>query len=169
VGQLSGADGFELPSLFCKWRLEAGSNFRLLEGVTAGQTQCDTPNEGEAAVWAHPLDVHYAIRGIDGWPRMLIEVYGVDIYGRTELAGYGQCTIPTIVGSHTITVSTWRPYGTLREQISTFFLGGTPRLKHTEIVTSPADRFRLHTQPSGEVQLQLGVLCKDFSRYGVHC
>ena len=150
-------------------------------------------------------------------------------------AGYGHCTIPTVAGCHTLTVHTWRPYGTLREQISSapprpharsrtftelrsvasvgerlreewlrslaeegwpprrvamrprsrspadadapppthraaaFFLGGTPRLKHTEIVSSPADRFRLHTQPSGEVQLQLNVLTKDFSRYGVHC
>ena len=120
-------------------------------------------------MWAHPLDVHYALRGIGGWPRLLIELYGVDIYGRTELAGYGQATIPTVVGSHSVTVSTWRPYGTLREQFSTFFLGNPPRLKHTEIVTSPADRFRLHTQPAGEVHLQLGVLCKDFHRFGVHC
>lgn len=41
--------------------------------------------EGEPAVWSHPMDIHYAVRGIDGWPRMRLEVYGVDIYGRTEL------------------------------------------------------------------------------------
>ena len=203
VGQLTGGDNFELPSLFCKWTLEAGSNFRLLEGLTAGQTHCDTPNvrrpsngrhlptplhgarpsltccarpqEGEAAVWAHPIDVHYALRGIDGWPRLLIEVYGVDIYGRCELgaarrlrlpprprrathhsphrlphpclrlstmprsppitAGYGHCTIPTTIGCHTLTVHTWRPYGTLREQISS----APPAAAHTRahIRTTP--------------------------------
>lgn len=44
VGQVAGGDNFEMPSLFCKWTLETGSNFRLLEGLTAGQTHCDTPN-----------------------------------------------------------------------------------------------------------------------------
>ena len=57
----------------------------------------------------------------------------------------------------------------VRHDVSGFFLGGAPRLKHAEIVISPADRFRLHTQPSGLVNLQLNVLCKDFARYGVHC
>ena len=47
------------------------------------------------ALLSHPLDVHYAVKGIDGWPRVRIEVYGVDSYGRIELAGYGCCIIPT--------------------------------------------------------------------------
>lgn len=44
VGQIVGAADFvSLPSLFCKFVIEAGSNFRLLQGTTAGQTQCDMP------------------------------------------------------------------------------------------------------------------------------
>jgi hypothetical protein len=43
VGQLVGAADFPLPSAFCKFSFEAGSNFRLLQGQTAGQTQCDMP------------------------------------------------------------------------------------------------------------------------------
>ena len=48
-----------------------------------------------------------------------------------------------------------------------FFLGGGPRLKQKEIVTAQADRFRLQTEPSGEVLLQLSVMPKDLARYGV--
>ena len=104
VGQLLGAEGFEFPSLFCKWTLEAGPSFRVLQGASSGQTQCDTPNvsptrskldlycelflvsryprqavrspalaqEGEGAVWGHPLDTHYTLKSIDGWPRLLV-------------------------------------------------------------------------------------------------
>ena len=43
VGQIVGASGFPLPSIFCKYAVEAGSNFRMLQGTTAGQTQCDMP------------------------------------------------------------------------------------------------------------------------------
>ena len=56
TGQLLGASGFPLPSIFCKWSFESGSNFRVLQGQVSGQTQCDTPCEGEPAVLTHPLD-----------------------------------------------------------------------------------------------------------------
>lgn len=150
TGQLLGGDGFPIESTFCKWKMEVGPNFRVVQGVSAGQTQCDVPCEGEASVWAHPIDVHYALKGIEGWPRLQLEVFGVDAYGRSELCGYGSCMVPTSAGCHDLQCTTWRPCGTLREQLSTFFLGGNPRLKHTEIVTRPTDRFRLHTQPSGQ-------------------
>ena len=120
VGQVVGASDFPLPSIFVKYSFETGSNFRLLQGQTTGQTQCDQPlvramppsallvraacshtvalfsplQEGEMALLAHPLDVHYAVKGIEGWPRLRLEVYGVDSYGRIELAGYGCCIVP---------------------------------------------------------------------------
>ncbi len=48
-----------------------------------------------------------------------------------------------------------------------FFLGGVPVLKHKELVASPVDRFRLQTEPSGVVQINVGVVVKDFKKYGV--
>ena len=45
------------------------------------------------ALLSHPIDLHYAVKGIDGWPRLRLEVYGVDAYGRVELAGYGCCIV----------------------------------------------------------------------------
>lgn len=169
VGQLVGASDFPLPNVFVKYSFEAGSNFRLLQGHTAGQTHCDMPQEGEMALLAHPIDVHYAVKGIDGWPRLRLEVYGVDAYGRIELAGYGCCIVPTAAGTHEMRCATWRPCGSMREQFSSFFLGGGPRLKHKELITSASDRFRLQTEPAGEVLLKLSVLPKDLARYGVLC
>mmetsp|Transcript_6356 Transcript_6356/g.19782 ORF Transcript_6356/g.19782 Transcript_6356/m.19782 type:complete len:127 (+) Transcript_6356:65-445(+) len=118
VGQLLGGGGFQLNNLFCKFTIEAGANFRLLQGLTTGQTHCDYPNADEPAVWAHPIDVHWSLKGIDGWPKLLIEVWGVDQFGRCELAGYGCCMVPTHAGTHELTVRTWRPCGNLREQIT---------------------------------------------------
>ena len=126
--------------------------------------------------------------------------------------------LPTSPGLHELRCATWRPCGSMREQISSahptaapprrrhpalaptlslslspaprpaplaptpsphplphpspprlaaFFLGGVPTLKHKEVITQPIDRFRLQTEPSGDVHLTLGVLTKDFARYGV--
>ena len=171
VGSIDSGHGFAdaagLSDLFLKWTLESGPNFRVVQGLSTGQTHCDHPDDAEAAVWSHPLDVHYTLKGIDGWPRISLEVWGVDRFGRNELAGYGVCMVPTTPGLHRVECATWRPSGTLREQLSTFFLGGVPVLKHKELIASPVDRFRLQTEPSGVVHIQLGVVVKDFKKYGV--
>ena len=110
------------------------------------------------AVWSHPIDVHYTLKGIDGWPRLKLEVWGVDSFGRNELGaprpsarrpepsrlpasgshscgrvlrsrralcvcavaavGYGVCMLPTTPGLHELRCATWRPCGSMREQIS---------------------------------------------------
>ena len=117
-GQVVGAGGFSLPSLFCKWSIEAGSNFRLLQGLSKGQTQCDQPNDDEMAVWAHPVDVHYSTKGIDGWPRLCVEVWGIDTFGRYEIAGYGCCVLPAASGHHQLKCLTWRPIGSAGQRVS---------------------------------------------------
>ena len=239
MGELVGAHDFPLPSLFCKYFFETGGNFRLMQGHSSGQTHCDMPpvrwrmahaptdplltihdasaQDGDMAIMSHPIDLHYALKGIDGWPRLRIEVYGVDQYGRIEIAGYGCCIVPTSAGTHEVRCMTWRPCGSLREQFwsalrslhapmyctrahllrphacddhtpgtpswprpltilgrhaarcTAFFLGGTPRLKHTEVASSSTDRFRLQTEPSGEVLIRLHIMHKDMAKYGVLC
>ena len=91
LGQLTGGSDFPLSSLFCKFSIESGSNFRVLQGVVEGQTQCDQPNVGtparlarapalpptrastvwqeeEMVVWSHPIDVHYSVeQRVQGW------------------------------------------------------------------------------------------------------
>ena len=52
LGSIACGYDFDSPSLFCKWKLESGANFRLLEGAGAGQTPCDTPNVSEPLAYA---------------------------------------------------------------------------------------------------------------------
>lgn len=90
IGQLIGASGFPDSSLFCKWGVHAGSLYfsdevlyfkhvhqaiihvflgsawRLVAGLSEGQTQVDTPQLGDTAYWCHPIDVHFATKGIQG-------------------------------------------------------------------------------------------------------
>lgn len=43
-----------------------GSGWKLLEGISEGQTQIDTSSGGGFSCWAHPIDVHLATKGIQG-------------------------------------------------------------------------------------------------------
>uniref|UniRef100_A0A3B3XL82 B9 domain-containing protein 2 n=1 Tax=Poecilia mexicana TaxID=48701 RepID=A0A3B3XL82_9TELE len=64
IGQIIGASGFPQNSLFCKWGVHTGGAWRLLSGLKEGQTQVDNPQTGDMAYWSHPIDLHYATKGL---------------------------------------------------------------------------------------------------------
>ena len=55
IGELRGGSGFPNNALFCKFAFVCGGAWHLLEGHAAGQTQVDTPADGRAAKWGHPI------------------------------------------------------------------------------------------------------------------
>ncbi|XP_035222690.1 B9 domain-containing protein 2-like [Stegodyphus dumicola] len=66
IGQITGASEFKQNKLFCKWGIHTGTNWKVIEGFKEGQTQMDNPLDNETCYWSHPVDVHYATKGIQG-------------------------------------------------------------------------------------------------------
>eukprot|EP00003_Mantamonas_plastica_P027497 TRINITY_DN590_c0_g1_i4.p1 TRINITY_DN590_c0_g1~~TRINITY_DN590_c0_g1_i4.p1 ORF type:complete len:149 (+),score=2.22 TRINITY_DN590_c0_g1_i4:61-447(+) len=121
IGELVGASGFPDNTLSCKWKLVADSkSWDLLSGESSaeGQTQVDEPYDGDMCVWDHPIDVHYSCKGVSGWPKMYVEVWHQDIFGRNELYGYGCTYIPSSAGEHELEIVTWRPKGSFSEELT---------------------------------------------------
>ncbi|KAL7640352.1 UNVERIFIED_CONTAM: hypothetical protein RMT77_008623 [Armadillidium vulgare] len=169
IGQLKEASNFNTQDgLFCKWNLQIGSGWRLEEGEIEGQTQVDNPEvDYDRIIWSHPLDVHLSCRGIQGWPRIIIQVYSLDQYNRVDLCGYGLVHVPMKPGVHSLLCYTWRPCGTFTEEMKRSWLGGGPQLMSTEYIHSPSERYRLKTIPSGVVHLEVGIIGRKFESYGI--
>jgi hypothetical protein len=55
IGELCNGSGFPSNALFCKFAFVCGGAWHLLEGHAQGQTQVDSPSDGRAAKWAHPI------------------------------------------------------------------------------------------------------------------
>ena len=166
VGEIIGGAGFE-NGVSCKWIIEAGEGWEPLDGDFVGQTQCDYPfDDGEMCVWAHPIDVHYAMESSTSWPRIVCQVWKLDSNGQQELAGYGFGHLPTVPGCHEMEVATWRPLGQTNEEINSFFLGGSDRLKRDsfEAIFSKAwvQRCHLQTVSSGTIMLSISTVLKHF-------
>jgi len=92
LGALLLFNGFTLQPTYClhhptdqQWGVHAGRSWELIEGLDGGQTQVDAPLDGEMAVWAHPVDVHFVCRGLSGWPKLHLQIWTQDIHGRNEL------------------------------------------------------------------------------------
>ena len=168
IGELQG--GYSLGTgVCCRWQFDYGNMWIPLDGNIDGQTQVDYPSDGNMVVWCHPLDVHFLCKGLQGWPRLLLQVWNIDEIGRLHLAGYGFVHIPNMAGSFEMEVTTWRPVGTLKEEIATLFLGTTPNLRDIDVLYRKAwsHRNRITTQSSGVIRLKIDVVLRSFSELNV--
>lgn len=167
VGTILGASGFPSTALCCRWSVVAGDDWKLLEGDCEGQTQLDCPLDGSFTVWSHPIDLHYSTKSLVGWPKLQFQVYHQDSFGRNELYGYSFVHIPTSPGTHVLEAVSWRPVGSLTDQLWSFFVGASPALRNSEIITSPADRYRINTVSMGKISLELSVITRNFESFNV--
>lgn len=87
--------------------------------------------------------------------------------GRVQLFGYGYLNIPTSPGVHELDCHTWRPIGSLKDRITQYFLGGTPQLKYPDLICSSLERYKLKTETMGIVKFELGVIFRNFDKFGV--
>ncbi|CAD6190787.1 unnamed protein product [Caenorhabditis auriculariae] len=101
-GQIESADGFGDNRVSCRWQLQMGGGWRVVQGETEGQTQTDLPSVYEEAFFGHPIDLHLATNTIQGWPRLTLQMWHHDHYSRQDIAGYGTVFLPTTSGSHEV-------------------------------------------------------------------
>ena len=171
IGEIVGGTGFE-NGVSVSFAIDYNNDhWELLDGDVRGKSQVDYPMDDGFSVWAHPIDVHFSCRSLQGWPRILFTVWKLDKFGTSDLAGYGFVHVPTSPGCHTLECSTWRPVGTNTEEHNAFFLGGLPRLKKANLDVRYAkaweQRCHLTTIASGKVHVQLDVILKHFGEEGV--
>ncbi|KAL3314945.1 B9 domain-containing protein 2 [Cichlidogyrus casuarinus] len=104
IGQIISASEFPETSLFCKWAITSGNAWKLISGLNEGQTQLDIPMAGEEAFLCHPVDVHYATKGLQGWPKLYFQIWSNNWVGKNNLCGYGFCHVPSVPGFHEVSL-----------------------------------------------------------------
>lgn len=169
IGEISGATGFPSQTTYCKWTVHTEGSWELIEGLREGQTQIDNPLDSDEAVWSHPIDLHFATRGLKGWPKLHFEVWHHDNFGRNEIYGYGFCHIPTSPGFHDLSCVTWKPTGDWKERIRSYFVGGGLVLRNSDIIFSGPDRYKLNTVAMGTIHMKLGIILRNFDKFGIEC
>ena len=171
----------------CRWKIEFDKAWQHLEGDLVGQTQYSYSRSGlaEETPLNHPLDLHFAESGLhvhwfysywhflrfQGWgaPRISLQCFRMDSYGRRAVAGYGFVHLPLVPGHHLIDIQLWRPAGSPEEELEYFFAGNAPSLIGSEPMYESAwkDRCRLRTATAGTVHLELFVCSRNMRRHGL--
>lgn len=93
VGEITGGVNFKGYSFFCTFEVIHGPMWAPVEGSMRGSTHIML-DAHDGVVWNFPVDIHLCTQSIQGWPKIAIQVWAVDAYGRKDLAGYGTCFVP---------------------------------------------------------------------------
>lgn len=100
---------------------------------------------------------------------MEFQVWRLDSSGRGELESYGYCSLPVSVGSYNLKCNTWRPLGTLSQELSSRFVGGVPILYDWSTLFKNANNERTYitSAGSGTIYLKINVIAQNINRYNV--
>eukprot|EP00485_Elphidium_margaritaceum_P012643 CAMPEP_0202699664 /NCGR_PEP_ID=MMETSP1385-20130828/12874_1 /ASSEMBLY_ACC=CAM_ASM_000861 /TAXON_ID=933848 /ORGANISM="Elphidium margaritaceum" /LENGTH=182 /DNA_ID=CAMNT_0049356655 /DNA_START=24 /DNA_END=572 /DNA_ORIENTATION=- len=170
IGEILCGHKFSSANAFAKFDVESGDHWDCTGGDQSGQTQVDYPSMFvNKYVWNHPIDLHYFIKSVDGWPKIMFQVGNIDPYGGRQVFGYGVCHLPCSPGVHEIECPIWRVVGSTLQEAYSFFLDLKPRLTDTKLVSQNAsnDRRKICTVAVGSVKLRISVLLRNFSKFSL--
>ncbi|XP_067015831.2 tectonic-like complex member MKS1 isoform X2 [Anabrus simplex] len=150
LGEVVSAAHFEYDHLFVHYffELPIGWSCNSSEELS-GVTQRCRRRSGQVANFCYLFEtcltlnlevLHSDVDVVPKWPQLFVEVISLDSWERHRTEGYGYINLPSVPGSHQLTVSTWRPLSdSVRGEMRRFFLGGSPELQDPTYPSVPAN------------------------------
>lgn len=174
IGEISHGEDFGGGSYFCVFEIVCGSAWSAIEGTTSGCTHIMQAVDNEVP-WSFPIDTHFSFTNVQGWPKISVQVWQVDDYGRKDIVGYGMAYLPMpALNEQRIEILTWKPqywspsfFSRLYEKMRLLFMGGNPVLRDTALIHRNDERFKLHTIGSGTVTLNLSLISRGMRKSGM--
>lgn len=97
----------------------------------------------------------------------MFEVWRTDSLNRSEIFGYGVAHLPCKAGFHILSVPVWRPVGCNTEELQRQFLGGGYEITNFDALAAGAERYKLLTSGTGVIRLELSIILRNLSKFGV--
>eukprot|EP00742_Colponemidia_sp_Colp-10_P007445 GILJ01008017.1.p1 GENE.GILJ01008017.1~~GILJ01008017.1.p1 ORF type:complete len:482 (+),score=52.76 GILJ01008017.1:268-1713(+) len=182
LAELVSAKNFEGHNLYCMYDIHLPHGWSWGRGkrptsnsvTSCAQVTADVESQdgGPIAFFGHPFEMDVVAReAFDlSWPKVFLHVHSCDMWDRHRLEGYGFVDVPNTPGSHSVTISTWRPEGTIREEMFSYFVGGSVQLEDLRSVglaavhdaehgsTRPVNRYAVKTVAAGAVTFRFHVI-----------
>ena len=118
-------------------------------------------------VWNFPIDVTFKTTNAHGWPRLVVSVYSMDMFGRFVIRGYGSLLIPTVPGQYTRYIRTFAPASSSYLQAFLGWLtGNLPEFYDSRFVASSEGREVVRVQSTGIVRIRINVTTRGLASHG---
>ena len=170
MGRILNACGFDSEELYLKYNIIFGPNFNVVNGETSGETfQAIAYEEDNINVvnFDQPLSLNLSCRSINGWPKIFVEVWSNDHEGKNCIVGYGTGFIPVKSGFSKMTINCWRPSDKTSPSFKETFLNNNNEFNDKSAVYSTIDKFGVCSISTGQVNIELEIIFKDFILHGI--
>ena len=169
-GMIEMGNFFEGDCINCKYDIEFGQDWEILNGLKTNQSQqaCKTEGQEINFVWNMPFEVSLRSTNPSGWPQLVVSCYSPDFFGREVLKAYGVCYFPTTNGSHERTLSMFSPKSS-SEIINMLgiFLGQKAEIINAPNVLSTGEgREVIRAQSEGSVGVKFNVHITNMECFG---
>jgi len=135
-GEIISARDFEPGRLCIEYTIQLPAGWKQIAGIPNATTSLANAHDQQIRglvgktprvyTFGQPLEMRFTAASLDQWPIIYFMASSFDMWDRSVVEGYGFATIPSC-GSQTITVPTWKPVGSIRQKMSSFFIGGKKR------------------------------------------
>ena len=161
---------FDGDCINCKYDIEYGQDWELLNGLKTNQSQqaCRTEGQENIFVWNMPFEVSLRSTNPSGWPQLVVSCYCPDFFGREVLKAYGVCYFPTTNGSHERTLHMFSPMSS-SEIINALgiFLGQKAEIINAPNVLSTGEgREVIRAESEGTVEVKFNVHITNMECFG---
>ena len=170
MGRILNACGFDSEELYLKYNIIFGPNFNVVNGETSGETfQAIAYEEDNINVvnFDQPLSLNLSCRSINGWPKIFVEIWSNDHEGKNCIVGYGTGFIPVKSGFSKMTINCWRPSDKTSPSFKETFLNNNNEFNDKSAVYSTIDKFGVCSISTGQVNIELEIIFKDFILHGI--
>jgi len=171
-GQIETAEFPEFDDIYCKYCFTYGQDWVITTGLEEGFTQAAkrSADDRQIFVWNFPLDVTFKSTNPFGWPQLVLSVYGLDLFGKGVVRGYGACHLPTTPGRHTRRIPMFVPESTSKfQKFIGWLIGRRPEYVDQKVVAQGEGREVTRVRSQGYVTVTFNVITKDMKKLGYDC
>lgn len=154
-----------------KYKLNYGRQWVLdkaYQDTGISQAGCYNAVHSTDIVWNLPFDFRMLSKDVAGWPKLALEIWGPDLFGRSIILAYGLCNIPTETGFQERKVHLFKP-----KPISEFrgFIGSLfkmqPAFKNSEkILCTGEGRNVTRVDSMGCLNIKFQVSKRNTKKFG---
>ncbi|KAH8864900.1 B9 domain-containing protein isoform 3 [Schistosoma japonicum] len=168
TGQIEKADFPLHDYIWCKYCFTSGRDWTKIAGIDEGMTQTSIKGEcNNQNNLNFPLDITWRSTNPFGWPQIVLHAYGVDVFGKDVLRGYGAVHIPVKIGSHRRRVSMFVPQSSSQlMKLNAWLTGKRPEFLNPKVIASGEGRGVTKVQTQGFVDVIFNVAVKNLQTLG---
>ena len=169
-GMIELGEFFDGDIINCKYDIEFGQDWELLNGLKTNQSQqaCRTEGKDNFFIWNMPFEVCLRSTNPSGWPQLVVSCYGPDWFGREVLKAYGVCYFPTTKGSHerTLHMFSVKSSSGLIEAIGVFLGQKAEILNAPNVLSTGEGREVIRAQSEGIVKAKFNINITNMEYFG---